>query len=242
MVRDHWQLDSRYVPFPIRLQTLVPPKTLAAGEPARAVWVGRLHPQKDPELAVRAVEAARRHYEIVLEMYGDGMLRAELDELARDRPWLVLHGERTWEEVQELQAGGHFCLLSSRNEATCLAALEPLSRGVPVVATGVGDIGQHLGEELARFATPPDDPEALGAAMVELCQNYKVYAAAFVANAERLRHHHREGPETLSALVDELVPPAVGKEPRVVDISAAGDAARPVSRKGAAKPPVVRGS
>jgi glycosyltransferase involved in cell wall biosynthesis len=206
LVRRNWRLDARYVPFPIRLQSTLEPKRLKEGEPARAVWAGRLASQKDPILAVRAVDAARRKYDVVLEMFGDGPLRAELEEYVRDRPWCVLHGERSWDEVQASQAEAHFCLISSRNDATSLAALEPLSRGIPVVGTDVGDIGQHLGEDLALFATPPDNPEVLAEAIVCLCEEYDQYAPLFVENAARLKHHHGGGPDVLSALADELVP------------------------------------
>jgi glycosyltransferase involved in cell wall biosynthesis/peptidoglycan/xylan/chitin deacetylase (PgdA/CDA1 family) len=204
-VKATWKLDSPYVPFPIRLLPKVPPKRLERGEPLRAVWVGRFYPQKDPELAVRAVENARESCNVVLEMYGAGILRPEIERLARDRPWLEVHGERTWEEVQELQASSHFCLLSSRNEATCLAALEPLSRGVPIVATDVGDIRQHLGPELEEFAVEPNNAQALADAIVYLSSSYASASKRFAANGDRLREHHSDGPETLVALVNAMV-------------------------------------
>jgi glycosyltransferase involved in cell wall biosynthesis len=118
----------------------------------------------------------------------------------------VLKGKRAWAEIQDVQARGDICLISSRNDATSLSALEPLSRGVPVVGTDVGDIRQHLGPALARFATPPDDPGALADAIVELCENYSHYARLFLKNAERLRYHHGDGPDALTALAEELVP------------------------------------
>jgi glycosyltransferase involved in cell wall biosynthesis len=64
----------------------VAPKPLRPGEAARAVWAGRLYPQKDPELAIRAVEGARRERDVTLDMYGDGFLKDRLVDLAGPRP------------------------------------------------------------------------------------------------------------------------------------------------------------
>ena len=205
LVQKNWRRESRYVPFPIRLQSPVDVKPLQPDEPVRAVWAGRLFPQKDPILAVHAVEVARRRRDIVLDMYGDGVLYPELAELARDRPWLVLHGGRTWQEIQDRQAAADFCFSSSKNEATCLAMLEPLARGIPVVTTAVGDIGRHLGDDLMRFTAPPGDPEALGNAIIRLCDGYDEAVPVFAGNRDRLIEHHRRGPDTLSGLIKQLL-------------------------------------
>jgi len=208
------RFEMRYVPFPIRIQPPVEPKTLHVDETVRAIWAGRLYPQKDPELAVRAVEIARRRRDITLDVYGDGILKHELLQLARDRPWLVLHGGRSWSEIQELQSHAHLCLLSSRAEATCLTALEPLSRGVPVIGTDVGDIARHLGAELARFAAPADDAEALGGALLDLCDHYDEVAPLFAKNGERLVWLHRDCSSGMAALAVELAGAARRKSAR----------------------------
>ncbi len=207
LVQKNWNRESRYVPFPIRLQPPVDVKPLRPGEPVRAVWAGRLFPQKDPILAVHAVDVARRHRDIVLDMYGDGLLHPEPRRTRprRDRPWLVLHGGRTWQEIQDLQAAADFCFSSSKNEATCLAMLEPLARGIPVVTTAVGDIGRHLGDDLMRFTAPPGDPTALGNAIIRLCEGYDEAIPVFAANRDRLIEHHQRGPDTLSSLIKQLL-------------------------------------
>ena len=77
------------------------------------------------------VERVRLRRAATLEVYGGGPLLEALEELARERPWLAVRGPRTWEEIQQVQGTAHLCLSTSLRDATQMAVLEPLARGVP---------------------------------------------------------------------------------------------------------------
>jgi glycosyltransferase involved in cell wall biosynthesis len=208
-VRRLYGVEASYLPYPLRV---LPPvgatPQLAADEPVRVVWVGRLAPEKDPLLAVRAVELLRAERQATLDVYGGGCLDRELAGLARARPWLMLHGSRGWDEIQAVQATAHLCLSTSAADNVQVAVLEALSRGIPVVSTRVGDASRYyLLDPLSRFCVAPGDPEAIAAAIVELCSSYRGYRDDFGLNGQRLTARHAEAPSVLAGMVDEAVLP-----------------------------------
>ena len=137
--RSRYGVAATYVPFPLRELPPAMRLRLEPDEPLRIVWVGRLYGEKNPLAAVELVERVRLRRAATLDVYGDGPLLEALEELAQDRPWLAVRGPRTWEEIQQVQGTAHLCLSTSLRDATQMAVLEPLARGVPVVSTRVGD-------------------------------------------------------------------------------------------------------
>jgi glycosyltransferase involved in cell wall biosynthesis len=208
-VRRLYGVEASYLPYPLR----VPPPVgatpqLTADEPVRVVWVGRLAPEKDPVLAVRAVERLRNERQATLDLYGGGILDGELADLARTRPWLRLHGSRDWDEIQAVQATAHLCLSTSAADNVQVAVLEALSRGIPVVSTRVGDAPRYyLLGPLGRFCVAPGDPDAIAGAIIELCFSFRSYRADFDLNGQRLTAQHAEAPSVLARMIDEAVLP-----------------------------------
>jgi glycosyltransferase involved in cell wall biosynthesis len=191
-VRQTYGIEARRIPFPLRSlppRGAVPP--LSAEEPLKIVWVGRFFPEKDPVTAVEAVDRLRGTRDATLDLYGDGFLRPELEALARSRPWLVLHGQRTWEEVLTIQSEAHVCLSSSSRDAVLVAVLEALCRGIPVVSTQVGDAPDYyLSPDLEQFCVPPRDPHALADALLALSASYDSASSAFAVNGPSLLERH----------------------------------------------------
>jgi glycosyltransferase involved in cell wall biosynthesis len=62
-------------------------------------------------------------------------------------------------------------VLSSDIEGTSVSILEAMASGVCVVATAVGGTPELLGHGRYGVLVPPDDPEALAAAMLELLRD-----------------------------------------------------------------------
>jgi glycosyltransferase involved in cell wall biosynthesis len=208
--RRRYGVEAEHVPYPLRELPPAPGRALGPNEPIRIVWAGRLYPEKNPLQAVAIVDRVRREREAVLDLYGGGILAPDLAFLARDRPWLVLHGDRSWARVQEAQGKAHVCLSTSLRDATQVAILEPLARGVPVVSTRVGDAPAHyVSSSLSGFCVDPGDPAGAAAAILDLASSYSRYRDEFAANGRRLRTRHRKGPEELTRLLEEA---ATGRE------------------------------
>lgn len=209
-VRRLYGVQATYLPYPLReLPPVSEPPALEPDRPMRITWVGRLFPEKDPLNAVAGVETLRRRREAVLHVYGDGPLRVELEQQARQRPWLLVQGARTWEEVQSLQAEGHACLATSVADNVQVTVLEALSRGIPTVSTRVGDApSYYLAPSIRHLCVAPRDPQATADALLDLASSYDGYRSRFAANADLLRVRHADAGEALVRLLVEALPEA----------------------------------
>ena len=147
----------------VRVVPVAPPVPVATGrDPGLGhplvLAVGRLAPQKGYDVLVDALPALP---DAVVAVAGDGPLEAELRTRA---PQLRLLGRR--EDVGDLYAAADVVVLPSAWEARSLTAQEALLAGRPLVATRVGGLPELLGD--GAVLVPPNDPEALGAAVRRL--------------------------------------------------------------------------
>jgi glycosyltransferase involved in cell wall biosynthesis len=201
-VRRAYGVGAAVLPYPLPELPTAEPVALGDGEPLRVVWTGRLAVEKDPLLAVRAVERLRATRPALLELYGDGPLRPPLAALAAERPWLTLHGARPWPEVLAAHARAHVCLSTSVWDNVQVAVLEALARGVPVVSTRVGDAPRYYrAPSLAGFCVASGDAEALSGALGRLASDYAAHRRAFADNGRELASTHRDAPRILMELI-----------------------------------------
>ena len=202
--RARYGVAATYVPYPLRdLPLPQRARSLLASEPLEIVWVGRLYPEKDPLSAIAVVEQVRRSRDARLELYGEGILADALERLARDRPWISVRGSRSWAQIQEIQAAAHLGLSTSLRDATQIGILEPLSRGIPVVSTRVGDAPRHyVAPGLRRFCVEPGDVDAAAAAILELAGAYDRHREEFAANGRLLKARHHRGRAYLASLLE----------------------------------------
>ncbi len=138
---------------------------IAAGTPL-IVSVGRLHPQKRYDLLVDAAARWRtRNPAPMVVIAGSGpayMWLAQRASAARAPVHLLGHRS----DVPDLLAGADLAVVTSDWEARQLFAQEALRAGVPLVATAVGGLPGLVGD--AARLIPPDDVDALDAAVTEL--------------------------------------------------------------------------
>jgi glycosyltransferase involved in cell wall biosynthesis len=146
-------------------------------------WIGRMSPEKGPDVMLSAIElvlARGTIPDLQATFIGDGRLRAELESRAKRRGlsdrihWLG----RVPEAARFLQAFDLICL-SSRSEGTPIVALEAMTVGVPLIATKVGGVADLTGRD-AALLIPPDDPQALANA-IEAVQRDREAAMGRVA-------------------------------------------------------------
>jgi glycosyltransferase involved in cell wall biosynthesis len=204
--RELYGVDASYLPFPVHeLPPVLDTPALPADAAMQVTWVGRLFPEKDPVLAVEAVELLRGEREAVLHVCGDGRLRPEVERLAARRPWLVVHGTLEWNKVQALQGSAHACLATSIADNVQVAVLEALSRGIPTVSTQVGDAPAYYNRPAIRhLCVEPRSPQAVARALLDLAASYDRYRREFASNAAVLRAHHAQAGAALAALAVNL--------------------------------------
>lgn len=140
--------------------------------PPNLLCIGRLVNDKGMDVAIRALGIARAQgCAAGLTIAGDGPARPRLEALARE---LGLEAQVTFTGWIAAEAVAHAMnracavLVPSRwREPFGLVALEALQMGRPVIASHVGGLPEIVTPETGVLV-PPDDPQALAAAMVSL--------------------------------------------------------------------------
>jgi glycosyltransferase involved in cell wall biosynthesis len=166
------------VPNGIPLATYGPDATARArvraelGIPRDAIVigsVGRLAPEKDYPLLVRAV-APLLGNSLRLVLVGEGEHRTEIERVVRPEwaPFIVLTGARS--DVPALLASFDVFVLSSRTEGLPLAIPEAMASGLPIVATAVGGIPSAVPSQCGVLV-PAGDESALRGALAELASD-----------------------------------------------------------------------
>ncbi len=110
----------------------------------------------------------REKQKLSLHLFGDGHLRQELEQLAQNlgvASSVIFHGAVANSEVEEAIASCHLFAFTSRMEGQCLAALEILACGRPIVATNAGALPEILADSrlgrLVQFANPENFADCL---------------------------------------------------------------------------------
>ena len=138
-------------------------------------YLGRLSPEKAPEVLLRAVHGTGA---LVL-FAGEGPLRARLEAEGAGAPvrFLGFVGD-----VRQVLAAADVLALPSRTEGLPMAVLEAMVAGLPVVASAVGSLPEVLGDG-AGLLVPPGDVGALRAALGQLADPGRRQSVARTARA-----------------------------------------------------------
>lgn len=122
------------------------------------IYIGRIAPEKNLALAVRAFRAIQTQRPAAkFVLVGDGPARRPLS-LAH--PDFVFAGMRRGEELARHYASGDLFLFPSLTETFGNVTLEALSSGVPVVAYDYGAAREHMRETDAGACIAPNDEAA----------------------------------------------------------------------------------
>jgi glycosyltransferase involved in cell wall biosynthesis len=125
-------------------------------------FVGRLSPEKAPEVLLRAVSGTG----LALLVAGEGPLRDALEAEAKaDAGQVRFLGFRA--DVAPVLAAADVLGLPSRTEGLPMAALEAMAAGLPVIASAVGSLPEVLADG-AGVLVPPGDVSALRLALERL--------------------------------------------------------------------------
>lgn len=192
--------------FPLPLPRLPPPDAtleLKSEEPMRIVFAGRLVELKDPGSVIAAVGVLSRRRPVLLDVFGDGPLRATLE--SESPSWVRFHGSQPRAAVLAALVRAHCFVNASTTDNALLSVLEALCMGVPTVTTNVGDAAKYLEPDLARLLVPVGDSEALVDALAYVAEDWAaVRARAATRGAVLLRQHSTsEGLRGLDYILSE---------------------------------------
>jgi glycosyltransferase involved in cell wall biosynthesis len=123
-------------------------------KPLTVGFVGRLSPEKGPDLFCEI--ATRVNPNIQFRMFGDGPMRADLEEKYKNR--VLFHGVAT--NMSDVWPHIGLLLMPSRAEGLPMAALEALSNGIPVLASNVGALPNIIQPNITGWLHNYDDMAA----------------------------------------------------------------------------------
>jgi len=157
--------------FPPEVQSPEPFPMCSDTKTVRIGFLGRLEVQKNlPYLfAAFKIISEKSDFKYELHIFGNGSKKCELQQRAN----LISNGEIKF--YGEISRGGvssaidscDFFVNPSITEGQCLAALEILSRGRPIVATPVGALPNILSDTMLGSIVPLDSPIELATAIVQ---------------------------------------------------------------------------
>ena len=141
-------------------------RTRANGGPCRVVAVARLSPEKGVDVLLRAT--ADLPVEVVVA--GGGPEESRLRQIAGPNVTFLGNVER--DALPALYANADVAVVPSRSDTWGMALNEAALAGLPLVASSVAGGTRDLIEEgVNGFRVPPDDPQALRAAILRLVED-----------------------------------------------------------------------
>jgi L-malate glycosyltransferase len=148
-------------------------------------YLGRLRPEKNIGLMMRAFAAARIEGARLI-LIGDGPSQAELEQLARELgiAGSVVFAGHAPDPVRCLAALDVF-VMSSSTEQTSNALLEAMACGLPALSTDVGDSSEVLGSPGEPAIVPAGDLAAYTRALTAMAESAELRAELGAANRRR---------------------------------------------------------
>jgi glycosyltransferase involved in cell wall biosynthesis len=163
--------------------------------------IGRLKPQKDlPTFLLAATEILREQPDARFLVVGDGPLRAELEELAKQLgllPSLIFTGMR--KDIPAILASSNILVLSSLWEGLPVILLEGMAAARPVVSTAVDGITGVAIPDKTALLTPPSAPAELAQACLKLIRNPQLAESMGNAGRERVLEYY-----SLDVMIDHI--------------------------------------
>jgi len=146
-----------------------------AKHPVELISVGRLDPEKAPEMLLEALALLEKRTpgRYRLTIVGDGQLENQLRaEADRFGDAVQFRGHiPNGPELFKLYRASDIFVHVARTEGLPQVLTEAQATGLPIVATDVGGVRAGLGGGDEALLVPPNDPEALAAAIVLLASD-----------------------------------------------------------------------
>jgi glycosyltransferase involved in cell wall biosynthesis len=186
--------------------------------------LGRLHPHKGYDVLIRALAKLNREAPALSKTFkmvigGEGADRTRLEALARLHNLTNLEFAGYQENPRDFLATLHGYAQPSRVEGLCISAHEAMQAGLPTIVSNIGEMPLSVQQDRTGFVVPPEDSDALCAAIHRLVAD-PARAAAMGAAARthvnerfsqlRFRAAGQEIMRTAFRLTRPVTPEAVG--------------------------------
>jgi glycosyltransferase involved in cell wall biosynthesis len=165
-----------------------------------AIYVGRIAPEKNLDLAVRAFrELQKSRPDARFVWVGDGPARAKLQQA---NPDFIFCGIQRDEVLARHFASGDMFLFPSHSETFGNVTLEAMASGVPTIAFDYGAAREHLRDGIHGAAIADGDDDGFVRAVIRIATDDALRSAMSHAGREAMSGLR---PEQVAADFDELL-------------------------------------
>jgi glycosyltransferase involved in cell wall biosynthesis len=180
------------------------------------VFLGRLVPEKCPDLLIQAFQALQaKNWKLVL-VGGNGgtdSFLSKLYEMSAPNPNIIFTGELRGTRLAEMVRGAGMFILPSNLEGSPLALLEAMRENIPVIASDIEAHRELIASDRGLLFRKGESSALRDRLEWALCHPYEMTLMAQRAHKEILLHHnwHRVATETTQiyeSLCDWPVAPA----------------------------------
>lgn len=167
-----FELSSTVIPNIIDLETFAPAKKTKIDDAFTLAITRNLEPIYGLDVAIRALAIAREKAPALrLIIAGSGPQKPALETLVASlglEDVVEFCGRLSREEIVDLYHRADAALNPTHVDNMPNSVLEALACGLPVVSTDVGGVPFIVRDEQTALLVPPDDPQAMAAAIVRM--------------------------------------------------------------------------
>jgi glycosyltransferase involved in cell wall biosynthesis len=150
-------------------------------------FLGSFNASKGLDVLVTAAHTLGQRSAVRLAVAGDGPLRRELDDaLTRAILPIAVLGRLPTSDVPRFLAAIDVLAVPSRDEGLPRVILEAMAMRVPVVASSVGGIPEAVEDGCSGLLVPPDNPDALAAALARVLEDETLASSLGEAGRRRV--------------------------------------------------------
>jgi glycosyltransferase involved in cell wall biosynthesis len=150
-------------------------RTRVDGDPLRVLFVGRLVPEKGPDVLIDAAEALyAQGIPVELSIAGGGVLAEALERKAQNSPaadTIRLLGPVGQDDIRDWYAWADVFCLPSFAEGVPVVLMEAMSMELPVVSTPIAGIPELIRDGESGILVPPGRVEELAQALSRLSRD-----------------------------------------------------------------------
>lgn len=183
----------------------VPPLAARPERHPRIGFVGRLSPEKAPDRFCAMIEENTRPSGLAdratFHVFGDGPMRGELT--ARYAGRVTFHGSVT--DIAAMWSELDLVVMPSRAEGLPMAALEAISRGIPVIASDVGALPDVVAGGKGGWLIPAGPDETCIEGGKRAIANWLDRSLAERTHRSRSAHLHATGTFSAAAALPLLL-------------------------------------
>ncbi len=180
------ETDPMVIPNFLDLDFYPAKAPVLSGPKPRIIHISNFRWLKDPQGIARIFAAVRTNLEAELWLVGHGEAMAAVERYLKHHH---LQGEVRFfglhRDVAAVLGQADLLLMNSRLESFCLAALEAMACGLPVVASKVGGLPEVVGHQRTGFLFPRNDDETAAGYVLRLLSEPGLYRSMSLAAREQ---------------------------------------------------------